>query len=332
MEEPLESNPVVGQEAPIPTQEETTLRRRRRMTQATAPDLINRNVEYLEGGILRTINSILPLPVDEVGEREVYSRFTSKELASYMINLLKERIIILRLILTIFVIAFTNLTNVIFFFPNKKSNWDQLLKTMIYLTPVWQLIWFILLVMGKNYSKWYISIKLICISLICMTSVVAYLGVNVQPSLFQACDSRLTFIVCMINILSILLCSFFVLFSIVLIIIASIISLIFALAFLPFMLIYLLSYNTCKEGFSQIYKIYNLNRMRSLYQSQRYNRSLLAHEDENTNSCTICFLEFREKIDYVLDFDCKHVFHQHCVEKWLNMNKNSCPLCRHKIF
>lgn len=186
MEEPNDQDPVVAHEQPIQPLDENVLRRRRRRIQVTAPDLINRNIEYLEGGILRTINSILPLPIDEVDEREVYSRFTSSELAAYMINMLKERIIILRLILTIFVIVFTNLTNIIFFFPNKNSNWDRLLKSMIYLTPVWQLIWFILLVMGKNYSKWYITIKLICISLICMTSVVAYLGVNVQPSLFQA--------------------------------------------------------------------------------------------------------------------------------------------------
>lgn len=186
MEEPIAPASPDPPAPPAQSEEERMTLRRRRMVQATAPDLINRNIEYLEGGILRTINSILPLPIDEVDEREVYSRFTSSELASYMINMLKERIIILRLILTIFVIIFTNLTNVIFFFPNKNSNWDRLLKSMIYLTPVWQLIWFILLVMGKNYSKVYIGIKLICISLICMTSVVAYLGVNVQPSLFQA--------------------------------------------------------------------------------------------------------------------------------------------------
>ncbi|CAI2374037.1 unnamed protein product [Moneuplotes crassus] len=329
MEEPARQIP----EEPIEQdQDEGVVRRRRRMVQIAAPDLINRNIEYLEGGILRIINRIFPMPVDGVGEREAYSRFTSSELASYMINLLKERIIVLRLILTIFVIVFTNLTNVIFFLPNKNSKWDQLLKTMIYLTPVWQLIWFILLLMGKNYSKVYITIKLICISLICMTSVVAYLGVNVHPSLFQACDSRLIFIVCVINILSIMLCSFFVLFSIVLIIIASVISLIFAIAFLPFMLIYLLSYNTCKEGVNQAYKIYNINRMRSLYHSQQYANGPIQENGEGCGTCVICFLEFKEDVDYVLNFDCKHVFHQQCVEKWMNMNKNSCPLCRNKIF
>lgn len=71
------------------------------------------------------------------------------------------------------------------------------------------------------------------------------------------------------------------LFSIVLIIIASIISLIFALAFLPFMLIYLLSYNTCKEGVNQVYKIYNINRMRSLYNSQQYTQEVREELDED---------------------------------------------------
>lgn len=93
------------------------------------------------------------------------------------------------------------------------------------------------------------------------------------------------------------------LFSIVLIIIASVISLVFALAFLPFMLIYLLSYNTCKEGVNQIYKIYNINRMRSLYHSQQYTQDLIQDDDNDSGTCAICYLEFKEEVDYVLNFD-----------------------------
>ena len=129
--------------------ESNQVRRRRLLVETVPPDIVNRNIEYLEGGILRTINSILPLPADEMGEREVYSLFTSSELASYMINILKERIHILRVILTIFVIIFTNLTNMILFFPNKNTYWDSLLRYMIYATPIWQSIWFVLLIMGK---------------------------------------------------------------------------------------------------------------------------------------------------------------------------------------
>lgn len=180
----------------VPTQEslenieqleiENRARRRRRMTQNTAPDPINRNIEYFEGGILRTINSILPLPIDEIDEREVYARFSSSELASYMINILKERIHTLRLILTIFVLIFTNLTNILLFYPAKNSYGENVQKFLIYCTPVWQCIWFILLIMGKNYSKFYIAIKLNLIGLISLTSIIAYAGASIEPTLYRA--------------------------------------------------------------------------------------------------------------------------------------------------
>ena len=115
-----------------PENAESQNQRRRRLAQNTAPDPINRNIEFLEGGILRTINSILPLPIDEVDEREVYARFSSAELASYMINMLKERIHTLRLILTIFVLIFTNLTNILLFYPTKNSYGENVQKFLIY--------------------------------------------------------------------------------------------------------------------------------------------------------------------------------------------------------
>jgi len=170
--------------------------------------------------------------------------------------------------------------------------------------------------------------------LISLTSIVAYFGVQVEPSLYSAWDSRLIFIVCLINIISILLWSFFVMFSMCLIIIASLISVIFALAILPFMLIYLLSYNTCKEIIKQVFKTYNINRMRAIYRgiSLEDKQENVKEEKVDSISCAIWFLEFKEDVDYILNFDWKHIFHQICVEKWLNMNKNSCPLCRNRIF
>lgn len=73
----------------------------------------------------------------------------------------------------------------------------------------------------------------------------------------------------MANISATLLCCFFVLFSIGLIIVASIISLMFAFLLLPFLIVYLLGrllFNTCRESVAQVYRIYSMNRMKSLYQ------------------------------------------------------------------
>lgn len=39
--------------------------------------------------------------------------------------------------------------------------------------------------------------------------------------------------------------------------------------------------------------------------------------------CMICF----EKVCKIYDLKCKHIFHMHCILKWLYQN-NTCPLCR----
>lgn len=40
-------------------------------------------------------------------------------------------------------------------------------------------------------------------------------------------------------------------------------------------------------------------------------------------SCSICF----NQIDKEQKLDCGHVFHESCIEKWINTNP-SCPICR----
>jgi hypothetical protein len=146
----------------------------------------NRNRGLFENGLPQARDFNLPFPTEGIDEREIYSRFTSSELATYMINLFKERIHTLRLIFTLFVLAFTNLTNMVLLYPAKHAFWEGTLKFMIYITPIWQLIWFVLLIMGKNNSKVYISIKFSLIALISLTSIVAYLGDGVtEQNMYQ---------------------------------------------------------------------------------------------------------------------------------------------------
>jgi hypothetical protein len=151
---------------------------RRRHAIANPPQAAQlRNNDIFDNGILPAINGLLPLSIEGIDEREIYTRFTSSELASYMINLLKERIHTLRLIFTLFVLVFTNLTNMVILLPNKVSFWETVLKQMIYFTPIVQFVWFVLLIMGQNNSRFYIFLKFSIIGLISLTSVVAYFGV-----------------------------------------------------------------------------------------------------------------------------------------------------------
>lgn len=54
-------------------------------------------------------------------------------------------------------------------------------------------------------------------------------------------------------------------------------------------------------------------------------------EVENGDSCSICLIEFNEN-DLCLHLNCKHFFHNVCIEQWIqNSNSNKCPLCRKTI-
>jgi hypothetical protein len=141
-----------------------------------------------QGGIIPVLTGILPLQIEGIDERDIYTRFTSSELARYTINLLKERIHLLRLIFTMFVLIFTNLTNLLILLPSKHRHdftfWEVTLNYIIYITPVVQLNWFILLVFGRNNSNYYYSLKFTIIGLTSVTSIIAYFGV-LEDDIFQ---------------------------------------------------------------------------------------------------------------------------------------------------
>ena len=167
------------------------------------------NAANNEGGFMPVLTGILPLPIEGIDERDIYTRFTSSELARYTINLLKERIHLLRLIFTMFVLVFTNLTNLLILLPSKHRHeftfWEVTLNYIIYVTPVVQLNWFVLLIFGKNNSNYYYSLKMSIIGLTSVTSIIAYFGV-LEDDIFQMCDSHIVFFICMANISATLLC------------------------------------------------------------------------------------------------------------------------------
>ena len=50
--------------------------------------------------------------------------------------------------------------------------------------------------------------------------------------------------------------------------------------------------------------------------------------DSEDETCSICLMEF-EGEDVVSQLSkCGHVFHMKCIEKWLDCNNFTCPLCR----
>ncbi|KAJ0901540.1 putative transcription factor C2H2 family [Helianthus annuus] len=51
---------------------------------------------------------------------------------------------------------------------------------------------------------------------------------------------------------------------------------------------------------------------------------------EEEDVCAICLQEF-EMSERCTTLECKHRYHQECIEKWLEQ-KNDCPICRAKVF
>ncbi|EEF28458.1 conserved hypothetical protein [Ricinus communis] len=53
-------------------------------------------------------------------------------------------------------------------------------------------------------------------------------------------------------------------------------------------------------------------------------------EEQETAACAVCLSEFTEG-ESVRNLECKHLFHNGCLDKWLQQCKSTCPLCRNKV-
>ncbi|KAF8022621.1 hypothetical protein BT93_F0210 [Corymbia citriodora subsp. variegata] len=45
-------------------------------------------------------------------------------------------------------------------------------------------------------------------------------------------------------------------------------------------------------------------------------------------SCTVCLYEFEVGEEVRELKNCKHVFHRRCLDRWMNCDQRTCPLCR----
>lgn len=45
-------------------------------------------------------------------------------------------------------------------------------------------------------------------------------------------------------------------------------------------------------------------------------------------SCAVCLLEFSSEDEIRCLRNCRHIFHRNCVDRWIDLDQKSCPLCR----
>ncbi|CAI9763912.1 unnamed protein product [Fraxinus pennsylvanica] len=83
-----------------------------------------------------------------------------------------------------------------------------------------------------------------------------------------------------------------------------------------------------------LWKFYRFVRSNYRYMAMINKKSSKFIYRKNPNSeipeCAICLSDFVES-DKGRKLECEHMFHRHCVEKWLQEYKGTCPLCRSSI-
>ncbi|XP_061341312.1 brassinosteroid-responsive RING protein 1-like [Gastrolobium bilobum] len=48
----------------------------------------------------------------------------------------------------------------------------------------------------------------------------------------------------------------------------------------------------------------------------------------SASSCAVCLFEFSEEEEIRCLRNCKHIFHRGCVDRWIDHDQKTCPLCR----
>lgn len=44
--------------------------------------------------------------------------------------------------------------------------------------------------------------------------------------------------------------------------------------------------------------------------------------------CAVCLFEFSEEEEIRCLKNCRHIFHRNCVDRWIDLDQKTCPLCR----
>ncbi|KAK9668100.1 hypothetical protein RND81_13G035400 [Saponaria officinalis] len=54
----------------------------------------------------------------------------------------------------------------------------------------------------------------------------------------------------------------------------------------------------------------------------------LGLKPDQTENCAICLHKFKTRDEIRKLQNCKHIFHRMCVDRWMEQDQRSCPLCR----
>ncbi|XP_057980560.1 brassinosteroid-responsive RING protein 1 [Malania oleifera] len=68
--------------------------------------------------------------------------------------------------------------------------------------------------------------------------------------------------------------------------------------------------------------------IRELLPVVKFEEAVVAGAGDTPESCAVCLYEFegREEIRWLRN--CRHIFHRSCLDRWLDHDQKTCPLCR----
>ncbi|KAJ8626345.1 hypothetical protein MRB53_019652 [Persea americana] len=52
------------------------------------------------------------------------------------------------------------------------------------------------------------------------------------------------------------------------------------------------------------------------------------HDDNTPDSCAVCLYEFEGHEEIRRLRNCRHIFHRSCLDRWMDHDQKTCPLCR----
>ncbi|KAF8380189.1 hypothetical protein HHK36_027671 [Tetracentron sinense] len=55
---------------------------------------------------------------------------------------------------------------------------------------------------------------------------------------------------------------------------------------------------------------------------------LVSGEGHTQDSCAVCLYEFEGQDEIRRLTNCRHIFHRSCLDRWMNHDQKTCPLCR----
>ncbi|OVA13970.1 zinc finger protein [Macleaya cordata] len=55
---------------------------------------------------------------------------------------------------------------------------------------------------------------------------------------------------------------------------------------------------------------------------------LVACDGETPDSCAVCLYEFESQEEIRRLTNCRHIFHRSCLDRWMDHDQKTCPLCR----